>query len=92
MNRCEHRVFTGAAAVALTHAVDDAFLNRQPGVPLGRHVLAASLALAIGAAVYVITNVLYEQSLAAWVAGVLVSATVLLWYALPQFLGGASDR
>jgi hypothetical protein len=26
-----------ATALALLHAVDDAFLNRQPGVPLGHH-------------------------------------------------------
>jgi uncharacterized protein len=50
MRRIEHRVFTGAAAVALIHALDDAFLNRQPGVPLERHVLAAALALALGSA------------------------------------------
>ena len=47
----ETAIFRGATAVALLHAVDDAFLNRQPGVPLDQHALAAaiSLAAAIGA-------------------------------------------
>ena len=31
----ETLVFRGATAVALLHALDDAFLNRQPGVGLG---------------------------------------------------------
>jgi hypothetical protein len=43
-------VFRGATAVALLHALDDAFLNRQPGVPLDQHWLAAFLALAVGVA------------------------------------------
>jgi uncharacterized protein len=34
------RVFAGAIAVALLHAVDDAVLNRQPGVPLTQHLWA----------------------------------------------------
>ena len=41
-------VFRAATAVALLHAVDDAFLNRQPGVPLDQHALAAAIALAAG--------------------------------------------
>jgi uncharacterized protein len=46
-------VFGGATAVALLHALDDAFLHRQPGVGLGQHALAAALAVVIGAgAVY----------------------------------------
>jgi uncharacterized protein len=50
----EALVFTGATAVALLHAVDDAFLHRQPGVDLGQHALAASLSLALGlGAIYV---------------------------------------
>jgi alpha/beta superfamily hydrolase len=43
MRRIEHRVFVGAAAVALIHALDDAFLHRQPGVPSGQHAVAAVL-------------------------------------------------
>ena len=39
-----------ATAVALLHAVDDAFFNRQPGVPLGQHALAALIALGSGLA------------------------------------------
>ena len=42
-------VFWAATGVALLHALDDAFLNRQPGVPLGQHALAALIALAAGA-------------------------------------------
>jgi len=41
-------VFTLATAVALVHALDDAFLGRQPGVGLGQHALAALIA-AVGA-------------------------------------------
>ena len=44
----ETTVFRAATAVALLHAVDDAFLNRQAGVELGQHVLAAFVALAAG--------------------------------------------
>jgi fermentation-respiration switch protein FrsA (DUF1100 family) len=44
-------VFSGATAVALVHALDDAFFHRQPGVALGQHAVAAafSLVLALGA-------------------------------------------
>ena len=42
-------VFTVATAVCLLHSLDDAFLNRQPGVGIGQHVLAAVLSLGIGA-------------------------------------------
>ena len=41
-------VFSGATAVALLHALDDAFLHRQPGVGLGQHALAAGLSLVLG--------------------------------------------
>jgi uncharacterized protein len=44
----ETLVFRGATAVALLHALDDAFLNRQPGVPIGQHALAAAISLAAG--------------------------------------------
>jgi fucose 4-O-acetylase-like acetyltransferase len=45
-----------------------------------------ALALAMGASVYVITNVLYAASFAAVVAGALTVATVLLWYLVPRML------
>lgn len=49
----EATVFTGATAVALLHALDDAFLGRQPGVALSQHALAAAIAVAgAGAAMY----------------------------------------
>src|SRR5215210_8547548 len=41
----EARVFTVAAVVALLHALDDAFLLPDGGVPLTEHALAASIAL-----------------------------------------------
>jgi fermentation-respiration switch protein FrsA (DUF1100 family) len=41
-------VFAGATAVALVHALDDAFLNRQPGVGPDEHALAALIALTSG--------------------------------------------
>ncbi|MBD0328692.1 MAG: alpha/beta hydrolase [Thermoleophilia bacterium] len=44
----ETLVFRGATAVALVHALDDAFFHRQPGVPLGQHALAAAVTLAAG--------------------------------------------
>jgi hypothetical protein len=50
----EALIFTGATAVALLHALDDAFFHRQPGVGLGQHAVAAALAFALGlGAVYV---------------------------------------
>ena len=36
-------VFSAATAVALLHALDDAFLHREPGVGLGQHALAAAV-------------------------------------------------
>jgi uncharacterized protein len=44
----ETAVFRIATGVALVHALDDAFVNRQPGVPLGQHALAAAISLAAG--------------------------------------------
>jgi uncharacterized protein len=50
----EALVFSGAIAVALLHALDDAFFHRQPGVGLSQHALAAVLSLILGlGAVYV---------------------------------------
>jgi hypothetical protein len=50
----EALIFSGATALALLHALDDAFLHRQPGVGVGQHALAAGLALVLGlGAIYV---------------------------------------
>jgi fermentation-respiration switch protein FrsA (DUF1100 family) len=46
----ETLVFWAATGVALVHALDDAFFNRQPGVPLGQHALAALVAIVAGVA------------------------------------------
>jgi len=47
----ETLVFAGAIAVALVHALDDAFFHRGPGVDLGQHVFGAlvSVLLALAA-------------------------------------------
>jgi fermentation-respiration switch protein FrsA (DUF1100 family) len=42
----EALVFSAATAVALIHALDDAFLHRGAGVGLGQHVLGALVAIA----------------------------------------------
>jgi uncharacterized protein len=42
-----------ATALAIVHAVDDAFLHRQPGVAAGQHALAGTLAVAAGVAAVV---------------------------------------
>jgi uncharacterized protein len=44
----EALIFTAATAVALVHALDDAFLHRQPGVGLGQHALAAAISVVLG--------------------------------------------
>ena len=46
----ERRVFTVATVVLLVHALDDALVNRQPGLGLGQHALAALVALVAGGA------------------------------------------
>ena len=46
----ENSLFIGALAVAMVHAVDDALLHRQPGVPVSQH-LPALFAVALAAAV-----------------------------------------
>ena len=46
----ETTAFRGATALALVHALDDAFVNRQPGVDLVQHAVAAAIALAAGIA------------------------------------------
>ena len=42
-----------ATALALVHALDDALINRQPGVDLDHHALAAAISLAAGIAAIV---------------------------------------
>jgi hypothetical protein len=49
----ETLVFRAATALALVHALDDALVNRQPGVDLDHHALAAAIALAAGIAAIV---------------------------------------
>jgi uncharacterized protein len=50
----EALVFTVATAAGLVHALDDAFLHRQPGVGLGQHALAVVVSVVAGVgAVYV---------------------------------------
>jgi uncharacterized protein len=44
----EAAIFSVAIAVALVHALDDAFLHRGPGVGVGQHVLAAAVSLMLG--------------------------------------------
>ena len=44
----EARVFTGATALLLLHAVDDAFVHRGPGLDIGQHALAGVLAVLVG--------------------------------------------
>jgi predicted alpha/beta hydrolase len=46
----EALVFAAATILALVHALDDAILHRQPGVPADRHALALGLALSLGTA------------------------------------------
>ena len=50
----EALLFSFATAIALVHALDDAFFHRQPGVGLGQHALAAAISLVLGlGAIYV---------------------------------------
>jgi fermentation-respiration switch protein FrsA (DUF1100 family) len=49
VERWETRIFRVAAAVAVVHALDDAFFHRQPGVGLGQHAVAAVISVAAGA-------------------------------------------
>jgi len=71
----EAGVFTAATAVALLHALDDAFLDRQPGVGLGQHALAASAAVAgAGAAIWVFPRLRPSlRALLAFVLGTLAA-------------------
>jgi len=49
----EALVFSAATALALLHALDDAFLLPGPGVPLGQHALAAAIAVVASVAAIV---------------------------------------
>ena len=46
----ETLIFRAATALVLLHALDDAFLNSQPGVPVGQHALAAAISVACASA------------------------------------------
>jgi uncharacterized protein len=46
----EAAVFAAAVALALVHAIDDAFVHRGPGLGLGQHALAGLIAIAAGVA------------------------------------------
>jgi len=46
----EALVFGAATALALVHALDDAFVHRGPGLGLGQHALAGAIALAASVA------------------------------------------
>jgi dienelactone hydrolase len=43
------RIFTAAVGVALLHALDDAFVGRQPGVDLDQHAVAALVSVVVAA-------------------------------------------
>lgn len=47
--RAEALWFTGATAVWVLHGLDDAFLDRQPGVPIGQHLVAVLVTVALAA-------------------------------------------
>jgi uncharacterized protein len=44
----EARVFGLATLVLVVHALDDAFIHRQPGVGVGQHAVAAAIAVCAG--------------------------------------------
>jgi dienelactone hydrolase len=44
----EALVFSVATVLVLVHALDDAFVHRQPGVGLGQHALAAAITVGAG--------------------------------------------
>jgi len=46
----ERLVFAVGTALALVHALDDAFVHRGPGLGLGQHALAGAISLAAGVA------------------------------------------
>jgi poly(3-hydroxybutyrate) depolymerase len=50
----ETHVFAGATVLGLVHALDDAFVDRQPGVDLEQHALAAAITLVLGVGAIVV--------------------------------------
>jgi dienelactone hydrolase len=72
----ERAVFVAAVAVGLVHAVDDAVLHRQPGVPVGRHLVALlAVTVAAGVATAVFSRLRPGlRSAVALIAGALVVA------------------
>jgi alpha/beta superfamily hydrolase len=50
----EARIFAGAVLVGLVHALDDAVLNRQPGVPADQHLVGLALVSVTGVAATVL--------------------------------------
>jgi fermentation-respiration switch protein FrsA (DUF1100 family) len=48
VERWETTIFRGATAVAVVHALDDAFFDRQPGVGVGQHAAAAVISVGAG--------------------------------------------
>jgi hypothetical protein len=46
----EARVFGVATAVALLHAIDDAFVHRGPGLGVGQHALAGAISVVVAVA------------------------------------------
>jgi uncharacterized protein len=52
--RRETAVFAAATALALVHALDDAFVHRGPGLGLGQHALAGLIALVAGVGAVVV--------------------------------------
>jgi uncharacterized protein len=74
--RQEHRIVAAALGVGVVHAIDDAVLNRQPGVPLPQHLPAlavVAVAAAVGAWLFPRLSPGLRSALAL-VAGVLVGA------------------
>jgi hypothetical protein len=72
----EFGVFAAATGVAVLHALDDAFLGRQPGVSLSQHALAALLAVA-GAAAAVVAFPRVRPALRALIAFALGGLTAV---------------
>jgi uncharacterized protein len=54
MPTLEKRLFRGAVAVGLLHAVNDAVLNRQPGASADQHLMALATATVVGVAAAVL--------------------------------------
>ena len=74
--RPEALVFASATAIALLHALDDAFAGRQPGVGAGQHLIAALVAIAASLVAVWVFPSLRPGLRAALAAGFGVLATV----------------